>query len=100
MKHYFIELTAAYIPKNKANSAIQDFVRHYNKTLADDDNVCLIKSAIKQKIVEINNEFTRCKGIVLSGWMHDNETIAVDGNFILTFKEVKNYKLLEEIAKQ
>lgn len=94
MKHYFIELTASYIAKNKAHSEIQNFVRHYNGMLVDIHGKTLVKSAIVQKIKEVNNQFTRCNNIELSGWNHLDEVIAVDGNFILAFKEVKSYKLV------
>lgn len=96
MKHYFIGLTT-YSPKNKAHQELQKFVTPYKGTLTDAKERVLIKSAIKQKIQEVNDDHSRCHNIQLSGWIYENETIAVDGNFILTFKEVEDYQLSEDI---
>jgi hypothetical protein len=98
MKHYFIELTASYIPKNKAHKAIQEFVRSYNHVLTDEEGKGNIKLQIGTKLAEINKRFGRCNDIKLSGFFYDSETMAVDGNFILAFKDVKIYELSEPIA--
>jgi hypothetical protein len=97
MKHYFIELTS-YSAKNKAHNQLQKFVTPYQHMLTDSEEKTLIKSAIKQKIKEANSDNPRCKNIELSGWHHDNETLSVDSNFILTFKEVKSYRLSPTMA--
>ncbi|WP_347839293.1 hypothetical protein [uncultured Draconibacterium sp.] len=93
MKQYFVEITAAYVPKNKAHEQIQEFVRTFNCNLVDEKEKAKTIEAINSKLEEVNKTFTRCNDIRLSGWIHENETIAIDGNFILTFKEVKNRKV-------
>jgi len=98
MKHYFIELTASYIPKNKAHKEIQEFVRVYHHTLADEAGKGNIQLQIGTKLAEINKHFSRCKDIKLSGYFYDSETMSVDGNFILAFKKVKIYELTEPIT--
>lgn len=94
MNQHFMELTC-YQTKNKAHEELQQFVAQFNKCLIDDDQLVLLKSAVKQKIVEINNEYTRCKNIELSGWMNlpNCDTIGVDGNFVLSIKKIEMYML-------
>ena len=94
MKQYFLEIMC-YQPKNKAHEELQQFVREYNHCLVDEENMVLVKSQIKQKILEVNNQHTRCQNIELSGWRNNpaNERIAVEGNFYLDIKQVERFEL-------
>ena len=67
----------------------------YHHCLVDESNLELVKSQIKQKILEVNNSHPRCHNIELSGWKYslDCETIAVDGNFHLSIKKVERFEL-------
>lgn len=100
MKHYYVELTANYIPKNKAHEVIQNFASEFHGTLTDETGKETIKGAIGNRLKEVNAAFPRCKNIELSGWIHSNESISVDGNFILVFKEVKHYILITGESSQ
>lgn len=95
MKHYFIELTASYIPKNKAHKAVQEYARQYNKCLMDEPSFFQFVNEMKEKIAEVNSKFKRCQDIDLQfRKMHDGTFIFnVESNFSFSVYEVKRYEL-------
>lgn len=98
MKHYFITLQL-YQTKNQAHTELQQFELSYNKCLVDKTQLALVRSAIKQKLKEVNEKWTRCHNLKLSGWNHMQESIVVDGNFVLNIAPVESYRLNEAIPK-
>ncbi|WP_319228449.1 hypothetical protein [Draconibacterium orientale] len=96
MKHYYLELTT-YLTKNKAHEELQQFVLQYHQNLVDSKELAETKVSIKKKLKEVNEKYPRCHDLVLSGWKYQSESIAVDGNFILSFCPIKTYRLVEPI---
>lgn len=91
MKYYFTELSAVYSAKNKAHKEVQKFVSEFNHSVVSENEKALIINLIKQKIAEVNNEYTRCRDIHLSGWNYALESVAVDGNFQLSFIRINKF---------
>lgn len=89
MKQYFMEITC-YSTKNKAHEELQEFARRYHHCLVNEPSLKQIKARFEEKMNQVNAAHPRCRNIELSGWKHQyTQTIAIEGNFILSVKEIK-----------
>jgi len=93
---YFAKIANLNMPKNKAHQALQDYAISIDNTLLISDHAKdQFITKINIKISEINQEYTRCQDISLSGWNHftiskEDISIGVHGNFYMIIYPVKN----------
>lgn len=74
MKLYFSRITADHwVAKNKLEAAAKSLAYEMDRQLIPADKVPAFKAMIRQRLIKLNEEYSRCKPLVIDIWTPEDD---------------------------
>jgi hypothetical protein len=79
MKLYFSKVTTDHwVAKNKLEAAAKDLAHELDRQLIPEDKIPTFRAMIRQRLVKLNEEYSRCKPLVIDIYSPEDEARYLD----------------------